>query len=148
MNSNFTRAATCAPSFGQSLFQSAASVTFQDNMSTHPSNVSALLPIDSVQAVQGKNWQLKADVDYLKQLVQNITIDRCNSSSADTTPGKKAHKSQKSITPKMLNKSKSSDHNLEKVELGHVSQKLLESDHSDSAFFKLLSADTFQINPD
>ncbi|PLW39840.1 hypothetical protein PCANC_20662 [Puccinia coronata f. sp. avenae] len=127
MNSNFACTATCAPSFGQSLSQHAASGTFQDNVSTHPSNVSEPLPLNSVRAVQEENRQLKADVDYLKQLIQNITIDRSNSSSADTTPGKKARKPQKSITPKMLNKSKLSDHNQDKVELSHVSQRLLTS---------------------
>ncbi|KAH9444045.1 hypothetical protein KEM48_011159 [Puccinia striiformis f. sp. tritici PST-130] len=123
-HSNFFRASTCAPNFSNG-----------PNASTHAENPTSFVSHDLVvpnhdqnrlNAIEEENRKLKAELESLKSLFHNVTLNKSDSNnSTNSTPPSKKSKS-KSLTPQSLKKkTNSSNHDLEAIELDHISRKLL-----------------------
>ncbi|KAI9603635.1 hypothetical protein KEM48_000396 [Puccinia striiformis f. sp. tritici PST-130] len=121
---NFFCAATCAPNFSNG-----------PNAPTHAENPTSFVSHDLVvpsqdqnrlNTVEEENQKLKAELESLKSLLYNVTLNKSDSNnSTNSTPPSKKSKS-KSLTPQSLKKkTNSSNHNLEAIELDHISRKLL-----------------------
>ena len=130
MNPNFTRASTCAPSFSNGF---SAATNPPNQIQNHPSavNHNQIMPKNPnrLQAVEEENRKLKEEIESLKSLFHTIAIN--NSSSTTSTPPNKKQP-RKSITPQNLKKkaNPSPNHDLEAIELDHISKKLLVSTNS------------------
>ncbi|PLW19785.1 hypothetical protein PCASD_20812 [Puccinia coronata f. sp. avenae] len=133
MNPNFTRASTCAPSLSNSFLPSThAPNQTPPNLIQNPTpNMIQNPPFTSdpgrLHAVEEENRRLKEEVDALKSLFHNGAINQGNPAASRTPPGK-TPQPRKSLTPQSLKKKTNTpNHDLEGIELDHVSQLLLAS---------------------
>ncbi|KAH9822267.1 hypothetical protein DFH28DRAFT_948170 [Melampsora americana] len=123
MNPNFNRASTCAPSYPDNLHTSAhTSCQIQNTPSTNPDPNNINSP-NCLQAVEDENRKLKEEIESLKSLFHNIAINNPNQTN---TPSK-TRRPRKSITPQKLKNKTSHTHDLDKVDLDHISKPVLAS---------------------